>query len=73
MALLAFHIALAQISALPLRREIKKSTLERSVMNLCDCISMNSATCRRKPPTQQRHQHMKLAGPWDIQRQMVDL
>ncbi len=50
MALLAFHIALAQISALLLRREIKKATLEHSVVNLCDCISRNSATCRRKPP-----------------------
>ncbi len=50
MALFAFQTALAQISALPLRREIKKATLERSVVNLCDCISMNSAPCRRKPP-----------------------
>ncbi len=50
MAVLAFSMTLAHVNARPERREIKKATLEHSVENLCGCISVYNASCRRKPP-----------------------
>ncbi len=43
-------MAFAYDYARPERREIKKATSERSVGNLCGCISMYKASWRRKPP-----------------------
>ncbi len=49
MAVLEFHIAFAQSSARPERREMRNATFERLVGNIEGCISMNSAIWRRKP------------------------
>ncbi len=35
-----FQMARAQSKALPVRREIRKATLDRSLENFWDCISM---------------------------------
>ncbi len=49
MELCAFQMAWAHSKALPVRREIKNATLVHSVGNSCGCISINRATCSRKP------------------------
>ncbi len=50
MAVLEFHIAFAQSSARPDRREMRNATFEHSVGNIEGCISMNSTIWRRKSP-----------------------
>ncbi len=58
--------------ALPLNKEMRKSTLERSVVNFCGCISINKETWREEAATLSCiTPRRKQARPWDLQRQML--